>query len=97
MADPLSIGPTNPIRGRPEFNHKTKAEAPSPAKVEVAHSRSLPKLVKLASDLAKQGAPVDFVKIAQIRQAIANDSYTIDPRRIAESMVMFGNKSEPDI
>ncbi len=50
---------------------------------------SLPKLVSLAADLAKQGPPVDYAKIAQIRQAIASGTYTVDLEATAAAILAF--------
>ncbi len=54
-------------------------------------SPSLPALVTLAQDLAKQGPPVDYARIAQISQAIAQGSFAIDVREIARAMVNSGS------
>jgi anti-sigma28 factor (negative regulator of flagellin synthesis) len=62
--------------------------------VNVERIKSLPKLVSLAKELAEQGPPVDFAKIAQVRQAIALGSYRIDPDRIADAIVRFAGKAD---
>lgn len=37
--------------------------------------------------LAAEGPPVDSAKVAQVRAAIAEGSYPVDPERIAERMI----------
>ena len=39
------------------------------------------------ADLAASGPPVDTDKVAAIRQAIANGSYSVDPKAIADKMI----------
>jgi flagellar biosynthesis anti-sigma factor FlgM len=62
--------------------------------VNVERIKSLPKLVSLASELASQGPPVDFAKIAQVQQAIALGTYRINPDKIADAMMRFGGKAQ---
>ncbi|MBK7283540.1 MAG: flagellar biosynthesis anti-sigma factor FlgM [Sphingomonadales bacterium] len=45
--------------------------------------------MNLATELAKAGPPVDFAKIALVRQAIAQGAYSVDVDRIAHAMVGF--------
>lgn len=40
-----------------------------------------------AADLASLGAPVDAQKVAEIRAAIAEGRYPVDPKAIAEKMI----------
>lgn len=40
-----------------------------------------------AADLASLGAPVDAKKVAEIRAAIAEGRYPVDPKAIAEKMI----------
>jgi negative regulator of flagellin synthesis FlgM len=53
---------------------------------------SLARLVTLAADLASAGPPVDYQRIAGIRQAIADGSYKLDADAVAKAMVGFGNE-----
>jgi negative regulator of flagellin synthesis FlgM len=39
------------------------------------------------ADLVNAGPPVDGDKVSEIRQAIAEGRYAIDPERIAEAMI----------
>jgi negative regulator of flagellin synthesis FlgM len=40
-----------------------------------------------AARMAAQGAPVDAARIAEIKVAIANGDYPVDPEKIAEKMM----------
>jgi negative regulator of flagellin synthesis FlgM len=89
--------PTGPV----SRTSSTRLASPSPHRVAnevptrdaAGASASLPRLVTLAADLARQGPPVDYARIAQIRQAIAEGSYTVDPVAIASSMIAFHSDS----
>jgi flagellar biosynthesis anti-sigma factor FlgM len=55
---------------------------------------SLSKLMHIAAQLAQDGPPIDFVKIAQVRRAIADGSYKINPDQIAEIMLHSGSTDD---
>lgn len=61
----------------------------SPAAPRVAASEALPAagLIRLASELAAQPTPVDAARVATLRSAIAEGRYTVDPAKIAGSML----------
>lgn len=61
----------------------------SPAAPRAAASDTLPAagLIRLASDLAAQPAPVDTARVAALRGAIAEGRYAVDPAKIAGSML----------
>lgn len=40
-----------------------------------------------AARMAAEGAPVDAARIAEIKAAIANGDYPVDPEKIAEKMI----------
>ena len=40
-----------------------------------------------AARMAAQGAPVDAARIVEIKAAIANGDYPVDPEKIAEKMI----------
>jgi flagellar biosynthesis anti-sigma factor FlgM len=93
MVDPVSFHPVGRVQ--------TKVDVPSPpvrfAKPEpevAAAAPSLSRLVNLAKELQQQGPPVDYVRIAQVRQAIAQRSYQIDAGAIAKAIVNFGKHAK---
>ena len=89
MVDPVTLWPVRPVSRsvKDDGARATRSEA-TPAHA-IGTGANLPKLVSLASDLAKAGPPVDYAKIAQVRQAIAQGEYAIDVDSIAHSMVGF--------
>lgn len=92
MVDPVGfhpIGRSRPVRDQAASQASRTA---SPAEPELRLSPSLPKLVGLARQLAQAGPPVDYAKIAQVRQAISQGSYEIDADAIAGAMLAFGRK-----
>jgi len=60
------------------------AAAVSPLATETA---KIEKPSNPAADLAALGAPVDAQKVADIRAAIAEGRYPVDPKAIAEKML----------
>jgi flagellar biosynthesis anti-sigma factor FlgM len=95
MVDSVSAGFAKVApRQLPATLSKDAVTTPSVAPVNVERIKSLPKLVSLASTLAEQGPPVDFAKIAQVRQAIAEGSYRVNPDKIAGAMMRFAGKND---
>jgi negative regulator of flagellin synthesis FlgM len=47
------------------------------------------KLTRLAGSLADQAPPVDVARVASLRTAIANGSYSVHPAIIASAMLDF--------
>ena len=47
-----------------------------------------------AATIASEGAPVDQAKIAEIRAAIAEGSYIVDPQKLAQKMIALDLYSE---
>lgn len=60
-----------------------KGAAMTPARFEVAGQSGL---LATAKALAAQPAPVDQARVGQLRDAIRNGSYVIDPQSIARAM-----------
>jgi negative regulator of flagellin synthesis FlgM len=90
MIDPVPTGPVSRTSSTaPSTDAKRRIATLTPAPEAVGASANLPRLVTLAADLARQGPPVDYARIAQIRQAIAEGSYKIDPAKIAAAIVTF--------
>lgn len=79
------IARTAPVR---KLAASVGTPAASPAPRAVA-SDTLPAagLIRLASELAAQPAPLDTARIATLRSAIAEGRYTVDPSKIAGSML----------
>ncbi len=81
-------------RQLPATLSKDGVATPRVAPVNVDRITSMPKLVSLASALAEQGPPFDFAKIAQVRQAIAEGSYRVNPDKIADAVMRFVDKAD---
>ena len=94
MVDSVSAGFVKAApRQLPATSGTASAAATTVAPANVERIKSLPKLVSLANALAEQGPPVDFAKIAQVRQAIALGTYRIEPDKIAEAMTRLAGKA----
>ena len=59
-----------------------------------ASPRNVPRLVALANDLATGEPPVDGVRVAQLRQAIADGTYQLDLAAIARALLTGARKDE---
>lgn len=94
MVDPVTLWPIRPVSKSAKDDGARATRSATASARPVGASASLPKLVSLAADLAKAGPPVDYVKIAQLRQAIAQGAYSIDVDSIAHSMVGFFRSGE---
>lgn len=97
MVDPVTFGPVYPVKtqsaaGRADTAAKSgTAHVGSTSPPATAAAPSLPKLVHLAAELASQGPPVDYARIAPIRQAIAMGAYRIDHEAIASALLAGAN------
>jgi len=91
VVDPLPPGPVSRIsRSASSTLAERQSVASATQQVEATTaSASLPQLVTLAADLVRQGPPIDYARVAQIRQAIADGRYTIDTQSIAQSIMTF--------
>lgn len=90
MIDPVPTGPVSRTSSTaPSTDAPKRVAMLTPKPDAVGASAGLSRLVTLAADLARQGPPVDYVKIAQIRQAIADGSYRVDPSKIAQAVIAF--------
>lgn len=92
MVDSTAIGPTGAI-GRLSTGTSSKPVSQTISSGEIAQTKSLPKLIQLANELASQEAPIDYAKIALLRQAVALGTYRTDPGAIADSLLRFGRGS----
>jgi flagellar biosynthesis anti-sigma factor FlgM len=87
--DPISCGPLRPVEQRKPAAANVESKAPV-LLADAEHPTttvSLSKLTAIARELAAAEAPVDFARIAQIRQAISLGSYRIDPNVIADAVL----------
>jgi negative regulator of flagellin synthesis FlgM len=70
-----------------ELRSKGTAKSAPAATVDQAAPEGAASATTTASEIASQGAPIDTGKIASIRAGIANGSYKIDPKAIADRMI----------
>ncbi len=89
MVDSVTLWPVRPVSRSAQDDGARATRSETASARPVGSSPSLPKLVSLAADLAEAGPPVDYAKIAQLRQAIAQGDYVLDVDSIAHSMVGF--------
>jgi negative regulator of flagellin synthesis FlgM len=97
MVDPISFGPLRPVE------HRKPATANAESKTPITRADagdptttvSLGKLTAIARELAASEPPVDFARIAQIRQAISLGSYRIDPNVIADAVLRHYDSGTP--
>lgn len=98
MIDPVSTGPVSPIAGRSAASVDARPTRASAAAVDPAPAVSpqarpaVPQLLDIVADLTRAGPPVDFARVAQVRRAIADGSYSIDLDALAKAIVQFGHK-----
>jgi negative regulator of flagellin synthesis FlgM len=81
-----AVGP-NGIARAIELRGDAVARSEPVARTGTAASRGAATPKSPAAELAAQGAPVDTGRVAALRTAIANGSYTVDPKAIAERMI----------
>ena len=94
MVDPVTLWPVRSVSRSltDEGARMARASAsPTPAR---SFGNNMPKLVNIAADLARAGPPVDYAKIALVRQAIARGEYSKDVEAIANAMVGFFRAGE---
>lgn len=94
MVDPVTLWPVRPVSRSVKDDGARATRSETASARPAGSSASLPKLVSLAADLARAGPPVDYAKIAQVRQAIAQGGYSIDVDTIAHSMIGFFQSGE---
>ncbi|MBN8842343.1 MAG: flagellar biosynthesis anti-sigma factor FlgM [Sphingomonadales bacterium] len=92
MSGDSKIGPVGGVvRTAPVRKITGNADAATAAASHSAASAALPgaKLIRLASDLASQPPPVDAARVASLRAAIAEGTYTTDAKNIALAMLSY--------
>jgi len=81
-----AVGPTGIARTPAVRSEGVSQNAPV-AKVESTDAKASGGVTTAAAELAAQGAPIDTAKVASIREAIANGTYKIDAKAIANRMI----------
>ncbi len=91
MVEPILSGLSKPVKNAKAGTAASRPVPVAPRPVQV-QGASLPKLVRMANDLAAMGPPVDAARIAEIRQAIATGNYPVDPQTIADAILGFDDR-----
>lgn len=73
--------------GRLELVRSSSERAEAPARTGSTGQRVEGTVSSPVSDMAAMGAPIDAGKIAEIRAAIAEGRYPVDPAAIAAKMI----------
>jgi len=81
-----AVGPTGIARAI-ELRSDIVGKSEPVAKIDPAGAHAPGTVATPAAELAAQGAPIDEGKVAAIRSAIANGTYRIDAKAIAERMI----------
>ncbi len=97
MIDPVRMGPVGPVTAQAAATSSDNAvrrltpqDFRKPA--DTVLRAPVPRLLDLVADLAQSGPPVDYVRIAQVRRAIADGSYRIDANALAKAILNFAEK-----
>ena len=83
-----AVGPTGIARAMGVRSESVGNKLPV-AKVDSTDAQATGVVTTPAAELAAQGAPIDTAKVAAIREAIANGTYKIDAKAIANRMIEF--------
>jgi negative regulator of flagellin synthesis FlgM len=70
-----------------ELRSESVGKSEPAAKVDQTGPKAAGTVSTPAAELAAQGAPIDSAKVASIRESIANGTYKIDAKAIAERMI----------
>lgn len=90
MSGDSKIGPVGGvIRTVPVRKVASGADADSTAARSAASVVPGAKLIRLAADLAAQAPPVDTARVASLRTAIAEGTYSADAKNIALAMLRY--------
>jgi negative regulator of flagellin synthesis FlgM len=81
-----AVGPTGIARAM-ELRSDSVGKSEAAAKVEQTGTQGSAPVTTPAAELAAQGAPIDTAKVEAIRAAIANGTYKIDAKAIADRMI----------
>lgn len=92
MVDPVRMGAVAPVAAHklasPDLRSATGLSAPTVK----PRATPLPQLLDLVAELSNAGPPVDTVRIAQVRRAIADGSYRIDPDALAKAIIRHDSR-----
>ena len=88
MVDSVSFGAARPLSGPRALSAADVARA---GDVRATPAPTAPQHMSLAAALAHEGPPFDAEKVAALRAAIADGTYTINLGRLADGMIRFGN------
>jgi flagellar biosynthesis anti-sigma factor FlgM len=94
MVENIILGPLKPVQNAKTGGSGLRPSTTQPKPVQVQNP-TLPKLVRMANDLAAMGPPVDAARIAEIRQAIATGNYPVNPGAIADVILGFDDTGAP--
>ncbi len=94
MAGDSKIGPqvagvTRPATMRKIGPGSAGAPRAAPAVLPAGETEPAGRLISLTRAIAEEGPPVDTVRVASLRSAIATGSYRIDPDATARAMLGF--------
>lgn len=79
-----SVNSSGPVHGLSAARRASPKLAPESAQQTTL--ADVPTLVRQAAQIADQGPPVDYAKLAQIRTAIFRGDYPINSRAIANAI-----------
>ncbi len=93
MVDPVSSHAARWVRGNTEVACAGLAalRALDDADATLSNTQRVT-LLNLSRELSDQGPHLDHVRVADIRQAIANQTYKVDPQAIAKAIIEFGRQ-----
>ena len=81
-----AVGPTG-IARTSVVRSEGVAKNGAVSKTDSADAQGSGAVTTAAGELAAQGAPIDTAKVASIREAIANGTYKINAKAIANRMI----------
>ena len=98
---PIELGPIGPMTARPETSVEARKLAAKPVQAkpvearpvanDTARSQASANSAVVRSSAMEAGAPpVDFDRIAEIRNAIERGHYPVIPMRVADAMIAAG-------
>ena len=89
MVDPVGSKPVSPVRGLAPLT-KAAPVRPATSALGGADEAAGSAVANLARESAAS-APVDSARVARLRGAIADGSFSVQPDAVAERLIAFGN------